>query len=237
MLTVKNLSYRQGMKRILTDISFQVETGEFIGLLGENGVGKTTLMRALTGLVIASKETQISLDGHRDWGSILAHTAFVPNLNWASQGMTIWNVVSFYQAGYPDFNQNRWQEIAEELQINSKDKVGHLSKGQRERLVFALTVSRDASLFLLDEPFGGVDVMTRRKLLQSLLRWLPDGAMVLMSTHEISEIEPVIDRAIILKHGCLVADKEIEVIREQYQMTLEQYFMKQHAMDRKGVEA
>ena len=98
-------------------------------------------------------------------------------------------------------------------------------------------MSREAKVILLDEPFSGVDVMTRRRVLQSLLRWLPESSIVLMSTHEINEIESVIDRTLVIQDVQIIVDRGIDEIRSTEQMSLEQYFVQVVTENRKGIES
>ena len=162
--------------------------------------------------------------------------AFIPNLNWVRKLDTISDVLAIYRAGYPDFNQERWTEVNKTLRLNEQDQVSALSKGMLERLIFALTVSRDAKVFMLDEPFSGVDVLTRSKLLQTLIQWVPEDATILMSTHEIAEIEPVVDRVLILKDAHIIVDQTIDDIRDNEHMTLEQYYVQRYVEDNGGIE-
>ncbi len=136
-----------------------------------------------------------------------------------------------------DFDSARWEALRKDLKIDNQAKISKLSKGQLERLIFALTVSREAKVILLDEPFSGVDVMTRRRVLQSLLRWLPESSIVLMSTHEINEIESVIDRTLVIQDGQIIVDRGIDEIRSTEQMSLEQYFVQVVTENRKGIES
>ena len=236
MLEVKNLSYRTGLRQILKEMTLTVEAGEIVGVLGENGAGKTTFMRALAGLIHPERGAVIKIDNQS--GDVLKSlVSFIPNLNWAMKRETVASVATFYQDAYADFDNARWDALRKELKIDSQAKISKLSKGQLERVIFALTVSREAKVILLDEPFSGVDVMTRRRVLQSLLRWLPESSIVLMSTHEINEIESVIDRTLVIQDGQIIVDRGIDEIRTTEQMSLEQYFVQVVTENRKGIES
>ncbi|WP_270276164.1 ABC transporter ATP-binding protein [Weissella confusa] len=236
MLEVKNVSYRTGRRQILKGVTLQVEPGDIVGVLGENGAGKTTLMRVLAGLIHPEREAVITID--QQSGDVLKSlVSFIPNLNWAIKRDTVASVAKFYQYAYADFDTARWDALRKELKIDSQAKISKLSKGQLERVIFALTVSREAKVILLDEPFSGVDVMTRRRVLQSLLRWLPEASIVLMSTHEINEIESVIDRTLVIQDGQIIVDRDIDDIRATEQMSLEQYFVQVVTENRKGIES
>lgn len=235
MFKVAGLNYALGRRSVLQDINFESDAPEIIGVLGENGVGKTTLMRLIVGAVLPKKGAHITLDGLTG-DALKSAVAFIPNLNWVRKRDTISDVLAFYRAGYPDFNQERWTEVNKTLRLNEQDQVSALSKGMLERLIFALTVSRDAKVFMLDEPFSGVDVLTRRKLLQTLIQWVPEDATILMSTHEIAEIEPVVDRVLILKDAHIIVDQTIDDIRDNEHMTLEQYYVQRYVEDNGGIE-
>ena len=127
-------------------------------------------------------------------------------------------------------------ELIKFMRIDRTRRIAKLSTGTIEKLLIALTISRDTSVYLLDEPFGGVDVIARKKIMQSLLHWLPEEATVLISTHYIQEIESLVDDAIILKDGRLLAYESVEKIRKEEGLSLEKYYTQLYIEDNGGRE-
>lgn len=235
MLQVNNLHYTKSRHVILRGLSFTIPENRTVALLGENGVGKTTLMRLIAGLIEPNPHSDIMIDGVMG-ATIKSKLSYVSTLSWTNNYDRVSDVVAYFKMGYPDFNEDRMEELIKFMRIDRSRRIAKLSTGMIEKLLIALTISRDTSVYLLDEPFGGVDVLARKKIMQSLLHWLPEDATVLVSTHYIQEIESLVDYALILKDGRLLAYQSVENIRQTEGLSLEQYYTQLYIEDNGGRE-
>ncbi len=164
-IEIKNLNYRKNYRSILEDVNLNIGAGKTVGLLGENGAGKTTLMRLIAG-VAKGASGSISIDGKDDVSLKKSFVSFSEQLNGFSSSMRIDKIIRFYEDVYPDFSTEKYNQMAGFLQIDEGLRLSALSKGMKEKLVIGLTLSRDTKVYLLDEPFGGIDSMSRKKIIQ-----------------------------------------------------------------------
>ncbi len=223
LLEVKDVHYKKNFKPILTDIHFELEEGQFVGLLGQNGAGKTTLMRLIAGLAHL-KEGEIAINGKSDVVSLKAQVSYTGNFSGFDKGMKIDQVVNFYQDVYPNFERERYDQIADFLKIDPKNKLESLSKGMKEQLILALTLSRRVPLYLLDEPFSGIDIIHRQKIMESILKWMDEKATVIISDHYVEAISPILDGVMVIHNHQLTPYLSTEIIREERGLSVEEYF-------------
>lgn len=224
-IEISNLSYRKNMRAILASINLGIGAGKIVGLLGENGAGKTTLMRLIAG-VGKGYFGQIAIDGETGIAEKKAVVSFSEPLTGFPRSMRIDRIVSFFEDVYPDFSDKRYNELAGFLQIDEGLKLSQLSKGMREKLIIGLTLSRDAKVYLLDEPFSGIDSMSRKKIINSMIRWKPETATILVSDHYVSEIASILDEVVIIKDQTVFDQKSTEEIREKFGQSIEDYYEK-----------
>lgn len=219
-IEVKHVAYRKGLKQIFSDLNFEVDNGKIVALLGENGSGKTTIMRLLAGLALNWKgEMTIAGVGvdHRtkEDVSLLADLDDFPNDYQVKQ------VLDFYQSFYQDYDGGKAQQLLEFMEVDPEAKIKTLSKGNREKVALVATLARKAKVYLLDEPLSGIDLLAREKIIQSLLRWFDEESLILITTHQIAEIENIVDEVMILKDQQIVLHDNLETIREKHQLGLE----------------
>lgn len=138
--------------------------------------------------------------------------------------MRIDRIIRFYEDVYPDFSNEKYNQMAGFLQIDEGLRLSALSKGMKEKLVIGLTLSRDTKVYLLDEPFGGIDSRTRKKIIQSIIKWKSDDAVILVSDHYVSEISSILDEVVIIKDKTIYTHKSTEEIRSKYAEGIEQYY-------------
>lgn len=222
VLTIKNLNYKQNRKTILNSVNLDLTTGKIVGLLGENGAGKTTLMRLITGS--AKGKGTIEVSGDADIAKRKSHVSFSEQLRGFSSGYKVEQVVHFYETIYPDFDQARYAEVAAFLQVDGTKKLSALSKGMKEKVVIALTLARQTDLYLLDEPFSGIDSMSRKRIISSILKWKTDDATILISDHYVTEIAPILDEIVIVKDQGIAAHVGADTIRDEKHMEIEDYY-------------
>ena len=221
-LSIQNLNYKRNRRVILHDGQLTLSTGKIVGLLGENGAGKTTLMRLITGN--AQGQGVIKVGDSSDIMHRKQKTSFSDHLKGFDKSTKINQVVKFYQTVYPDFSNDRYQEMATFLQLDASQKLTALSKGTKEKLIIALTLARQTELYLLDEPFSGIDSMSRKQVISSILKWTPDNATLLISDHYVHEIASLLDEIVVVKDQTIAVHKGADEIRDQLGVEIEDYY-------------
>lgn len=209
---LSRVSKRYGRTEGLRDFTLEIHSGEVIGVLGLNGSGKSTLMKLLAGLLFPSSGDVAVLGG--------CPRVVRGELAYLGEGDALWGWMTPGDAGrlmgglYEDFDPTRYQALLEQLAVPER-KSKAMSKGERGRLRLAMTLARDAKLYLLDEPLAGIDLLSRERILRSIVKeWRADRA-VLLSTHEVAEAEGLFERVLFLREGRLALDAKAESLREE----------------------
>lgn len=222
LLSVKDLSYKKNQKQILHDVNLNLEKGKIIALLGENGAGKTTLMRIIAGVAKNYKGT-ISLEGATKEADRKARLSFTDRLTGFSDSTKIKDIVNFYINIFEDFDADQFDQLREFMKLDLDMKLSQLSRGMREKLIIALTFSRKVDLYLLDEPFGGIDAMARKKIINSIILWKAEDATILISDHFVNEIATLLDEVVVIKDRTIFAHESAEEIRSNHE-SIEEYY-------------
>lgn len=222
MLQIENLTYRKNLKTILKNINLTVESGKIVALLGENGAGKTTLMRLIAGLANNYKG-QIQVDQKIKADERKSVVSMSDALKGVSSSTSIKWLKEFYERVFSDFDLKQFEELEEFMKLNDEMKLGQLSKGMQEKLAIVLTLSRHAKLYLLDEPFSGIDPMARKKIINSILLWKDEDSTLIISDHFVNEISRLLDEVIIIKDQKILSQISAEEIRQTGQ-TIEEYY-------------
>lgn len=212
MLLIDHLTKDYGNKQGIFDLTITCEAGEIIGLVGSNGSGKTTLLKSILQLLPTDKGTiqwngKDIKDCFEDIAYITDSLTFIPEMSPAKYGV-------FMKDFYPKFNTERYHKILDHFEINEKKKLRKMSAGQKLKVEIAAGFSQGAHLLLLDEPFSNLDVFSKQDSIKMLISLLNDNETVLISTHDIDDVDQIIDRAIILKRGKLVKDIILEELHE-----------------------
>lgn len=223
ILECKALSKRFGATQALESIELELEGGHIVGLLGPNGSGKTTLIKLCNGLLTPTSGT-VRIDGMAPGAGTKAIVSYLPERNALPEWMTTAQAVDYYADFFEDFNRDRAKEMIANLGLQENQRIKTMSKGTREKLQLILTMSRKAKLYLLDEPIGGVDPATRDYILHTIISNYNPDATVIISTHLITDIEPILDEVIFLREGRVVLYNSVDSIREEKGKSVDELF-------------
>ena len=219
----QGLTKNYGQKTALDRIDLSIEPGRIVGLLGPNGSGKTTLIKLATRL-LQPTGGKILIDGQEPGIYTKSIVSYLPDREYLPDWMKVQGLLQFYQDFYSDFQIGRAQEMLQSLDISPDMNLKKMSKGTKEKVRLILTMSRDAKVYLLDEPIAGVDPAARDYILRTIIQNYSEGSMVLISTHLISDVESVLDEAIFLKQGHIILHKPVDDIRDETGMSVDAYF-------------
>ncbi|MHA7963887.1 ABC transporter ATP-binding protein [Paenibacillus sp. CAU 1782] len=228
VLELQNVSKNYGSKAALKEVSFKVETGKIVGLLGSNGSGKTTIMKLAAGL-LHPKQGAVKICGEGVGTVSKRLVSFMPDRPLTEPWMKVRDAICFFRDFYPDFDESKAKEMLQFMKLENAQKVSSLSKGMNERLQLTLTLSRNASLYLLDEPIGGVDPVAREKILDAIVNYYTEDSCLIISTHLVRDIERIFDEVILIKDGLLVAHQGVDDIREKHGKSVHEWFKEVYA--------
>ena len=223
ILTCEALTKCYGSKTALDSADLHISFGRIVGLLGPNGSGKTTLIKLANGLLQPTSGS-IRIAGMTPGKDTKALVSYLPDTDWLPDWMRVEQLVEMFTDFYADFEPAKAWEMLDTLQISHKAPLKTLSKGNKEKVQLILAMSRAARLYLLDEPIGGVDPAARDYILHTILNNYRKDAAVILSTHLISDIEPILDEAVFLKDGRVFAHRNVEELRETEGMSVDAYF-------------
>ncbi|MDQ0300052.1 ABC-2 type transport system ATP-binding protein [Salibacterium salarium] len=215
MITLEDVSKRYFTKSALHNISLDIPKGGITGLVGENGSGKSTILKVLSGLINPSRGS-VYIDKTPVTRRIASKVAYLSELDAFYRFYTVQNMVDFQASQFDDFNKNKAEDMLSFMKLDPKSKIKSLSKGNRGRLKIVLTLSREAPVILMDEPLSGLDPMVRESIVKSLISFIDiEEQTVLITTHEVNEMESIFDRVIAIKNGEILGIAHTEDIREK----------------------
>jgi len=223
ILTCDHLTKTFGSLTALSDVSFQIEPGRIVGLLGPNGSGKTTFIKIANGLLVPTSGT-LTISGSPIGVETKERVSYLPDKNYLSNWMKVEQLFDFFNDFYSDFDRNKACEMLKRLEINPSQKLKSMSKGTKEKVQLILVMSREADLYLLDEPIGGVDPAARDYILNTIITNYNEKGSILISTHLISDIEQILDDVIFLKNGQIVMSSSVDDIREEHGKSVDALF-------------
>lgn len=219
----ENLTKRYGGLTALEDVSFTLETGRIVGLLGPNGSGKTTLIKVANGLLVPSSGN-IYLGGYEPGVESKSIVSYLPDANYLPNWMNIQGLLEMFGDFYKDFDMEKAKEMVAFLHLSLNSRLKSLSKGNKEKVQLILAMSRQAKVYFLDEPIGGVDPAARDFILNTIIKNYSEDATVVLSTHLISDIERVLDEVLFLDRGHLLFHRSVDEIREAEGKSVDQLF-------------
>ncbi|KIL75422.1 ATP-binding cassette domain-containing protein [Bacillus badius] len=228
MIELRNVTKEYGKRKALQDVSLQFEKGKIYGILGPNGSGKSTMMKMAAGLVFPSKG-EVIVNGQPADRSIARDVAYLSSEGMVYPGLTVQQMIEFFAAQHKDFSLEKAEELIQFMSLERHKKVAKMSKGQQGRLKLLLVLSRKAPVLLLDEPFLGLDPMVRDTIVKGLVSFIDFGEQtVIITTHEITEIEPVLEEAVILDEGMVRARCHVEALREEEGLSVLQWLKRNY---------
>lgn len=214
IINVKGLRKSYGKKVVLDNISFEIEEGSIVGLLGPNGCGKTTLIKILTGLI--KDHTGTVKIGNEEIGPETKNmVAFLPDTSYLPDWMKPADAIEYFADFYEDFDKDKAVRMVTDFGLDPHQKFKTMSKGQQEKLSLILVMCRRARLYILDEPLGGLDPAARSAILDLIMNNYAKNAAVLLSTHLINDVERIFDRVLMISKGQVVVNSHIGEIKEK----------------------
>lgn len=224
LVEIRNLTKVYEKKRTALDgLNLVIPRGKIVGLLGPNGSGKTTLIKIINGLLVPSGG-QVLINGLAPGAQTKARISYLPERTYFQNSMRVRELLEYFADFYDDFRVERAREMLLSLHIDENDRIKTLSKGTREKVQLILVMSRDADLYVLDEPIAGVDPAARDYIIKTIIKNYNEKATVLLSTHLISDIENILDEVIFIREGRLLLQTTVEEIREIKGKSVDSYF-------------
>ena len=223
LLECKHLCKEFDKKEILKDINLKIPRGKIIGLLGKNGTGKSTLIKLINDLLTPTSG-EILINGEKPGLKSKEIISYLPERTYLDKEMTVNQVIQYFEEFYKNISSKKAIELLKKLDLDINTKISKMSKGMQEKLQLILVMSREAELYILDEPLGGVDPATRDYILDTILSNFNENSSVIISTHLISDIEPILDEAIFINHGKIALHKTVDEIREKSGKSVDEVF-------------
>lgn len=223
MINIENLNLSYKSNKVLDNFSLNLDNGQIVGIVGPNGSGKTTLLRILAGLEMGYKGSVLINKVRPSWET-KKFVSYQPDHIPFNEKYKLKELIRFYEDFFVDFNSEKFKKIIKDFKLDLNYKLKEMSKGMKDKVQIALTLSRKAKVYLLDEPMSGVDPSARKKILQVILDNYDEEGLMIISTHMISQIEPMLDRAIFINDGKVFLNKTIDEIREEKNIGIEEYF-------------
>lgn len=226
LVYLDHVTKNYGHEVALMDVSLNIQPGRIIGLLGPNGSGKTTIIKLINGLLQPSLGN-IYIHGQLPSPGSKKVVSYLPDTTYLSENIKISDAISYFQDFYSDFNVQRAYQLLNDLHLHPNQKLNSLSKGNKEKVQLILVMSREADLYVLDEPIGGVDPAARDYILRTIIQNRRPNSSVLISTHLIADIEQVLDEAIFINQGRILLHENTTVLRNQHGKSIDEIFRDQ----------
>ncbi len=223
LLEINNLNKSFDNKEILKDINLSIQSGKIIGLLGKNGVGKTTLIKLINDLLTPTSG-EILIKGQKIGVETKKVISYLPERTYLNKQMKVSEVISYFEDFYDNFDSEKAKKLLKDLDLDINQKLTKMSKGMQEKVQLVLVMSRNADLYVLDEPLGGVDPATRDYILDTILSNFNENASVIISTHLISDIEKILDEVIFIDKGQIVLQSDADKLRNKENASIDEIF-------------
>lgn len=223
LVKCNNLCKNFDNKIILKDVNLSIQKGRIVGLLGKNGMGKTTLIKLINDLLTPTSG-EVLINSETPNVNLKRVISYLPERTYLDKSMKVSQIITFFEEFYDNFNKEKAIKLLKDLDLDINAKVNKMSKGMQEKLQLILVMSREAELYILDEPLGGVDPATRDYILDTILSNFNEGASVIISTHIISDIERILDDVIFIDKGKIILTSSADDLRKKENASIDEIF-------------
>lgn len=223
LIEFKNVSKKYDDKLVLKDINLKIGRGKIVGLLGKNGEGKTTMIKLINDLLTPTTG-EVLINGMHPNIETKKIIAYLPERTYLDKDMKVSEVIKYFSDFYDNFDSKKALKLLKDLDLDVNARLSKMSKGMQEKVQLILVMSRDAEIYILDEPLGGVDPATRDYILDTILTNFKEGATVIISTHLISDIERILDEVIFINKGKIVLESSADELRAKENASIDEVF-------------
>lgn len=223
ILECHDLCKNYNQKKVIKNVNLTIEKGKIVGLLGPNGSGKTTIIKLINDLLVPTSG-KVLVNGMAPGIETKKIISYLPERTYLSFNMKVSELITFFKDFYDDFDEQRALKLLKQLKINVNDKLKTMSKGMKEKVQLVLVMSRKASLYILDEPIGGVDPATRDYILKTIMDNFNDESTIIISTHLISDVEKILDDVIFIDNGKIKLTASADDLRKEKNASIDEIF-------------
>ncbi|MCQ6273571.1 ABC transporter ATP-binding protein [Bacillus sp. V3B] len=226
MIQFENVSKKYGREFALKNLSFELTKGKIYGLLGPNGSGKSTTLKMMAGLTHPTTG-EVLVNGREANRRIADEVAYLTELDMFYESFNVMDMIRFSASQFSDFDMDKAQELLAFMSLDTTKKIKQLSKGNRGRLKLVIALARHTSILLLDEPFSGLDPIVRESIVKGLISFVDfEHQTVVIATHEIDEIEALLDEVLAIQNGVILERRDVERLREEEGLSVLEWMKK-----------
>ena len=223
LLECINIEKNYGNKKVLKDINLKITKGKIVGLLGKNGTGKSTLIKLINDLLTPTNG-KILINGKEIGIESKNIISYLPERTYLDKSMTVQEAIKFFENFYDNFNSTKARKLLKDLDLDPNQRLSKMSKGMQEKVQLILVMSREAELYILDEPLGGVDPATRDYILDTILTNFSENSSIIISTHLIQDIERILDEVIFIHEGKIILTSDTDTLRQKENAGIDEIF-------------
>ena len=223
LIEFKNVSKSYDDKAVLKNINIKISKGRIVGLLGKNGMGKSTFIKLINDLLIPTSG-EVLINGMKPSVNTKKIISYLPERTYLDKDMKVSEVIKYFSEFYNNFDSKKAEKLLKDLDLDINQRLSKMSKGMQEKVQLILVMSRDADIYILDEPLGGVDPATRDYILDTILTNFKEGSTVIISTHLISDIERILDDVIFIDKGKIMLTASADELREKEKASIDEIF-------------